>query len=189
MKRAATDLFVWFSVVLVLSFVFLVASIAIGGGLDLGKLDSAKWLDGKKIPVVESVKAKKVSVIQFWASWCKGCGGNMEVLSRLTRGEPDLGFYSLSIDEDIKDAVTYFKLRSTDEYIAAFPTALWDEDMRFSTLAKVGAVPYFIVVTEKGEVLKRFLGHVTPAVEKEVKDLVVNHLRSEGEKNTKEGKK
>lgn len=187
MKPAVSELLFWLSAVVFLSLVFLCSTLALGGDLDFSKLSSASWLDPKKVDVAETVSSKPLSIIQFWASWCKGCGENMEVLSGVARQKPELGFFSVSIDDTAAESLRYFKLRPDSEFISVLPTAIWDKEMIFTQSAKVSSVPYFLIANSKGEVLKGFHGHVSPSVKAEVLKLI--SLHGEDKNSSKEGKK
>lgn len=118
---------------------------------------------GKEGKVTEEIKKSEYSVLQFWASWCVGCGDNMDSLTTLQKTNPDLGFFPISIDDDVATAKKYFKDRLMPE------TTAFDTEMEFATEKKIKSIPALVVVDKSGKEVWRFEGHIGP---KEVEEIV-----------------
>lgn len=133
--------------------------------IDYGKLLNSEWLDSKKIGILDEVKKHDATIIQFWASWCAGCGENMVGLAKIKAHFDSLGikigFFPVTIDDKKEDAINYFKLRSDAEFLAAFPFAVWDKDMELASSVEIPSVPYFLVVDSLGNIKKSFAGHLS----------------------------
>ncbi|MCX6125587.1 MAG: hypothetical protein NTV34_12710, partial [Proteobacteria bacterium] len=80
-----------------------------------------KLVSGKGIGTLgQTVEKFDVTIIQFWASWCVGCGEMMVELAKRSKLDTSIGYASVSIDEDIATAQRYFKAKS-DEIKAVIP--------------------------------------------------------------------
>lgn len=104
-----------------------------------------------------------VTVIQFWASWCVGCGEMMSELAKRTKVDSSVGYASVSIDEDLATAQRYFKSKPADVK-AAIPNALLDEEgNKIASPLKITTLPYVLVATKDGRVRESVAGHPKPA--------------------------
>lgn len=123
---------------------------------------------GIKLPLVagkgtttlgETIKKHDVTVVQFWASWCVGCGDIMSDLSKRSKADPTLGFTSVSIDEDMETAQRYFKAKP-EEVRAAMPNAVLDEaGEKIAQPLNIKTLPYILIATQDGVVQESVLGH------------------------------
>ena len=102
-----------------------------------------KLVSGKGVGTLgQTVEKFDVTIIQFWASWCVGCGEMMAELAKRSKQDTSIGYASVSIDEDIATAQRYFKAKS-DEIKAAIPNALLDEaGEKIATPLKITTLPY-----------------------------------------------
>lgn len=156
--------------ILLISFLFSPESKATS--IEYSKLEKAEWLDGKPVEIVSEVRKRRVTILQFWASWCAGCGENMVTLSQIQdnfkRLQTDVGFFPITIDDEKADAANYFRLAGDKEFLKAYPNTIWDKDMKFTESVKVESVPYLIVVDHNGNIKKSFAGHISGAVKDDI---------------------
>jgi cytochrome c biogenesis protein CcmG, thiol:disulfide interchange protein DsbE len=104
----------------------------------------------------------RVTVVDFWASWCQGCQESLPALDALyrdKRGE-GLSVIGVSVDERRDDA--YAMAQSLH---ASFPIVV-DEDARLASSYGVAQVPLTFVVDRSGTV--RWVGRDPGAVRRAV---------------------
>jgi peroxiredoxin len=97
----------------------------------------------------------KVVLVNFWATWCPPCRGEIPSMMKLNSAMAGKQFQMLaiSIDEGGKDAVEGFFRESG----AKLP-ALLDSDQKISKLYGATGVPETFVVDKKGVILKKVVG-------------------------------
>jgi thiol-disulfide isomerase/thioredoxin len=104
---------------------------------------------------------KSLTVIQFWASWCTGCGTVMGQMTDLVGKNSKLGYVTISLDES-KDVAMKFFLNKEDKAKSALPVSYLDASgAGFAEPNGVESLPYMIVVDKSGAVVKRIKGHPT----------------------------
>ena len=104
---------------------------------------------GEELDVLSEVKNYRVSVIDFWASWCGPCRNEMPTMVELYRDNKDKGFciFGISVDQDY-DAWT----TAMGELNITWPSVL-DTDGDISTKFNVEYIPYTLVVDSNGTIL------------------------------------
>jgi peroxiredoxin len=113
----------------------------------------------------------KLLVIQFWASWCQGCGGVMGDLNSLLKNNKDVKFMPVSVDESIAEARSYFGHQRADVKPLR-KIAYLDVDAKLASELSITALPAVIVVDRKGRVIQRLVGHPTKKQISEIKSRV-----------------
>jgi cytochrome c biogenesis protein CcmG/thiol:disulfide interchange protein DsbE len=90
----------------------------------------------------------KVTVVDFWASWCQGCQESIPALDALYRDRrgDGLSVIGVSVDERRDDAVAMAQALH-----ASFPI-VFDEDARLLSQYRVAQVPLSFVVDRAGVV-------------------------------------
>ena len=110
-------------------------------------------LDGKKLTVG---KDKKVTVINFWATWCPPCRAEFpELVSFSQKNKNTVQFYSVNLQEDESKISAFF---NTGGY--SLPV-LMDADGQVAKLFRITAIPTTIVVDADGIIRYRKSGGVT----------------------------
>ena len=104
----------------------------------------------------------RVTVVDFWASWCTGCRESIPALNDLYRDKREDGVMviGVSVDESADDA-----LLLAQHLHATFPIVL-DPNMRLAGAYRVGNIPLTFVVDRHGTV--RFVGRDTSEVRRAV---------------------
>lgn len=94
----------------------------------------------------------RVTVVDFWASWCAGCRESIPALSDLydDKREDGVMVIGVSVDESADDA-----LMLAQHLHAKFPIVL-DPHMRLAGTFRVGNIPLTFVIDRHGTV--RFVG-------------------------------
>ena len=105
----------------------------------------------------------KVTVVDFWASWCQGCQESMPALDALYRDRrgDGLNVIGVSVDERRDDAFA-----TAQALHATFPIVV-DQDARLLSQYRVAQVPLSFVVDRNGTVrwVGRDPGELKRAVE------------------------
>jgi thiol-disulfide isomerase/thioredoxin len=104
-----------------------------------------------------------LTVIQFWASWCTGCGTVMGQMTDILKKNKKLGYVSVSLDES-KDVAMKFFTNKEEKAKGALPLSYLDASgASFAEPNGVESLPYLLVVDKSGSVLKRIKGHPSAA--------------------------
>jgi cytochrome c biogenesis protein CcmG/thiol:disulfide interchange protein DsbE len=104
----------------------------------------------------------KVTVVDFWASWCQGCKESLPALDALYRDKrgDGLNVVGVSVDERREDAYAMAQALH-----ASFPVVV-DSDSRLLSQYRVAQVPLSFVVDRGGTV--RWVGRDTEALKRAV---------------------
>ena len=112
--------------------------------------------DGTKVSLMDEVKKNKVTVIDFWASWCGPCRQEMPFMIELYKQyQPQgLGIIGISLDNE-RDAW----LNATEAMGITWPQMSdlkgWENEI--ALYFNVTSIPHTIVVDQQGKILRRGL--------------------------------
>ena len=115
-----------------------------------------KTPDGTEISLMDEVKKHKVTVIDFWASWCGPCRQEMPFMMQMydKHQSKGLGIIGISLDND-KDAW----VKGTEALGFTWPQMSdlkgWENEV--AQHFQVTSIPHTIVVDQKGTILRRGL--------------------------------
>lgn len=116
-------------------------------------------LDRNKVSTSEEIAKHEITVIDFWASWCGPCRGEMPVMVDMYNNYKDkgLGIIGISLDEDY-DA--WKKAVDEDQMLWMQLSELRGWDCTAAQDNSVQAIPHTIVVDKRGKILATGLrGH------------------------------
>ena len=112
--------------------------------------------DGNTLSVMEIVKANKLTIIDFWASWCAPCRQEMPNMVTLYSQYKDKGLaiVGVSLDEN-KDAWMQAIAQMKMEWPQMSDLKGWENAVaqEFS----ISSIPHTILVDQQGRILKRGL--------------------------------
>ena len=140
-----------------------------GGAKQLPKEFALKGLKGGTLKATQ-VKGKMV-VLQFWASWCVGCGQVMGLLAPVVAQYDDALYLPISVDESMAEARSYFK-KQVDAVKPLEAKSWLDTDAVLASALKVEALPAVMVADANGKIVKSYVGHLNAAQVKEIKALL-----------------
>ena len=112
--------------------------------------------DGTKVSLMDEVKKNKVTVIDFWASWCGPCRQEMPFMIELYKQyQPQgLGIIGISLDNE-RDAW----LNATEAMGITWPQMSdlkgWENEI--ALYFNITSIPHTIVVDQQGKILRRGL--------------------------------
>lgn len=115
-----------------------------------------KTPDGTEISLMDEVKKHKVTVIDFWASWCGPCRQEMPFMMQMydKHQSKGLGIIGISLDND-KDAW----IKGTEALGFTWPQMSdlkgWENEI--AQHFQVTSIPHTIIVDQKGTILRRGL--------------------------------
>ena len=113
-------------------------------------------IDGTPMSLITEVGKNKITIIDFWASWCGPCRQEMPFMLELygKYKNKGLNIIGISLDED-SDAWKAATQQLNIPWIQMSDLKGWE-----NTIAKhfcVNSIPHTIVVDQKGKILKRGL--------------------------------
>jgi thiol-disulfide isomerase/thioredoxin len=109
-------------------------------------------LDGRRISSAEL--AGKVTLINFWATWCGPCKAEIPDLVALQEKYRDqLIILGISEDEDTPDVVKRF----ADEHKINYPVAMANEEVR-KAFPGVAALPTSFFLDREGRIVQKHIG-------------------------------
>jgi cytochrome c biogenesis protein CcmG/thiol:disulfide interchange protein DsbE len=100
----------------------------------------------------------KVTVVDFWASWCAGCQESLPALDALYHDKREDGLRVIGVSVDARRDDAYAMVQALH---ASFPIVV-DEDARLQSQYRVAQVPLTFVVDRNGTV--RWVGRDPAAV-------------------------
>ncbi len=113
--------------------------------------EEVSLVDSTDTPVDFSAFRGKYVYIDFWASWCKPCIGEIPHLQHLERelsGREDIVFVSISIDQN-KTA-----WRNKMRELNLHGIQLHDESTKLGKFLNISSIPHFIIYDKEGRLLK-----------------------------------
>jgi thiol-disulfide isomerase/thioredoxin len=115
-----------------------------------------KTPDGTEISLMDEVKKHKITVIDFWASWCGPCRQEMPFMMQMydKHQAKGLGIIGISLDNDLNAWV-----KGTEALGFTWPQMSdlkgWENEI--AQHFQVTSIPHTIVVDQKGTILRRGL--------------------------------
>ena len=131
-------------------------------------------IEGETVSLDSLLKVGPV-VIDFWATWCKYCDDELDLLKKLKKEMGDTLFSLVGISVDSHRSISKVKAMAK-AHRWDFPILL-DTDGRVKEKFRVLALPTIFVVNEKGEIVLTRLGY-NPSQERELKKIILQFVGS-----------
>ncbi len=93
--------------------------------------------------------SKKVTVLNFWATWCTSCIQEVPELEKLKKANPNANFLAINAG-DSKRKIKKFLKKTKFSYLV-----LMDKDKSFSKGIDVLSLPITIVLNSQGKIVYR----------------------------------
>lgn len=124
---------------------------------------------GGRVPLPKG----KVTVVDFWATWCAPCRDSMPRVQRLWQEYAPRGveLYSVNTDDESprrKPAIEEF-LR---QYGLSFPVVLDDADKTASDAFRIANLPTMLVIDREGRVVWNRIGAISASGERELRSVL-----------------
>jgi peroxiredoxin len=126
-------------------------------------LYAASFPDTNGTPQALSQWQGKVTVINFWATWCQPCREEMPELSRLQDQYRDRGVIVLGISTDDVDKIREF----AKETKVSYPLLAGDmEAMNIGASLgnDKGVLPYTVIIQADGSIANTYFGRINQAL-------------------------
>lgn len=113
-------------------------------------------INGKPVSVLEEIKKNKLTIIDFWASWCGPCVNSMPHLVDINKKYKDkgLGIIGFSLDEDKNNWEDAVKTLGMD-WLQLSDLQGWNNAA--AVQYNIRAIPYTMLVSQNGKVLVKEL--------------------------------
>jgi thiol-disulfide isomerase/thioredoxin len=112
--------------------------------------------EGGNLSIMTEVGKNKITIIDFWASWCGPCRQEMPFMLSLyeSNKERGLGIVGVSLDRDKDSWVTAIKKLQLP-WPQMSDLKYWDNEV--AKTFNITSIPHTIVVDQKGKILRRGL--------------------------------
>jgi cytochrome c biogenesis protein CcmG, thiol:disulfide interchange protein DsbE len=130
---------------------------------------SAETLDNTEIQFSDVYK-EGVTLVSFWALWCKPCRAEMRHLEAIYEKYSDLGFTIIGINQDSPRSVAKVKAYVSSHNLS-FPIVT-DASQEIFQQFNGQSIPLTILYNKKGEVIYKHVGYLPGdeiELEKEIK--------------------
>lgn len=121
----------------------------------------------------EAIKGEKLTVIDFWASWCKPCLKAIPKIEALHQKYKDQGVTLLSVNVDGPRSIA--KVRPLVKSLGIKSTILMDTDKQIADDLDVNQIPTLLIVANNDKIIYRHEGYAK-GEEKEIEHILVEHL-------------
>lgn len=130
--------------------------------------------DGESVQL-KDVKGKKLTVLDFWATWCKPCIKAIPELIELSDkySDSDVAFVGINVDSPRNRA----KVKPFSASLGITYPVLLDIDQVLSSELMIGALPTLIILNSTGEIVFTHQGYA-PGDEKIIEHEIEKNLAS-----------
>ncbi|MCT4587659.1 MAG: TlpA family protein disulfide reductase [Carboxylicivirga sp.] len=122
----------------------------------------------------EELQGDKLTIIDFWASWCKPCLKSMPKIDEIYNNYKDQGLNVISINTDGPRSIS--KVLPLSQTLNLSYPVLSDINNEVSNELNVSALPTLLLVDQSGEIIWRHEGWST-GNEKEIEAYVKKNIQ------------
>ena len=129
-------------------------------------------LENRRV-TLQSLLNKGPIYIAFWATWCKPCIKELEIVTRIYKEYKDRGFLLVGINEDAgrshSKVKSFIKSKGWD-----FPI-LMDNNEKVKRDYKAFGLPYSVIIDAKGNIIHTAYGF-RPGDEAKIREIIEEYL-------------
>lgn len=107
-------------------------------------------ISGKNISIMDEIAKNRITIIDFWASWCGPCISEMPNIKSIYRRHRNLGIIGISLDSNRNEWQTAIEKLEMN-WVQLSDLRGWDNET--AHLFNVNSIPYTIVVSQDGTIL------------------------------------
>ncbi|MCP4631529.1 MAG: TlpA family protein disulfide reductase [candidate division Zixibacteria bacterium] len=122
---------------------------------------------------LEDLLHKGPVYIAFWATWCKPCVKELEIVNKIHDEYKDRGFIVVGINEDAGRSLS--KVKSFVKAKKWSFQVLLDKNEKVKRAYKAFGLPYSVILDAEGNIIHTAYGF-RPGDEAKVKEIIENHL-------------
>lgn len=134
-----------------------------------------KDLTGSRVEM-QSVMDGKLTLVNFWATYCVPCRKEMKILDKLNTKYGDQGFQVIGVAID--NPKTAGRVRGLVRSQKLNYTILLDTDQGLYRTFNTNAMPYSVLVDTQGKIVWQHTGYV-PGDEIELEKVIISQFASE----------
>ena len=129
-------------------------------------------LDANASLITSEELTGKISIINFWATWCPPCHVEHPYLVEISQSEPDVTFIGVNYKDDVDEARLFLEEKGTP-----FAKVIVDLDGRLGIDFGVAGAPETFIVDSFGMIRYRHVGVINHQIWEETFKPVRRHLR------------
>ncbi len=128
-----------------------------------------KDLEGKDIELKTIVNGK-VTVLNFWATWCPSCRQELAEMEKYFQKYKDKGLVviAFSVDQNINDVIKYNKEKNLTIKM------LMSNEKLISAYGGMKSIPVTFILDYEGQTKNKIIGFDTTRIEKEIKEYLLD---------------
>lgn len=115
-------------------------------------------MGGGKTSLKQSLKADRVLLLCFWATWCTPCMQELKSVTEKQKQEPGLPLDVLTINVDTSETSSDVK-PTMKLYGFQVPVILDPKHEIFSKYQEAKTLPFSVLIKPNGEIVKTFSGY------------------------------
>jgi len=107
-------------------------------------------ITGKEVSVMNEISKNRLTIIDFWASWCRPCMQEMPNIKALHSQYKTLGIIGVSLDEDKEQWHNTINEQDLN-WVQLSDLQGWNS--KAARLFEVSSIPYTLVVAQDGTII------------------------------------
>lgn len=107
-------------------------------------------ITGKEVSVMNEISKNRLTIIDFWASWCRPCMQEMPNIKALHSQYKTLGIIGVSLDEDKEQWQNTINEQDLN-WVQLSDLQGWNS--KAARLFEVSSIPYTLVVAQDGTII------------------------------------
>lgn len=117
-----------------------------------------KNVEGKQVSLEQVAAANELTVVDFWAFWCKPCRASFPHLKEVYNRYKDKGFavYSVSVDTTYK-----YWVDALNKEQLPWSNVIVDNPDQHNELYGIKAIPTCFLIDKKGKIIARWVGDMS----------------------------